>query len=198
MILTELTSVASATLPVSQFSEHLRLGTDFAETSLQDNLLEAYLRSAISTIEGRTGRVVLQKSFSWQLTGWRHADIQVLPVRPVVSITALRIYDRAGAVTNYTSDDYDFLPEDQAPAIKSIGSALPLVPDGGNAEIEFVAGHAADWDGVPNDLGQAVILLAAHFYENRSGSLDSSGVMPMAVLSLIERYRPVRVFGAAR
>lgn len=198
MILTELNSVPGTTLPIAKFADHLRLGTEFAETSLQNDLLEVYLRAAISAIEGKTGRVILRKSFLWQLTGWRSAEAQILPVRPVVSITALRTYDRSGAVTEHSSDLYDFVPDSQSPVIRAVGSQLPAVADGGTAEIEFVAGHGATWDDVPSDLAQAVIILAAQFYENRTGAPDPTGVLPMAVLSLIEPYRPVRLFGGAR
>lgn len=198
MILTELNSVPNATLPIAKFADHLRLGTEFAETSLQNDLLEVYLRAAISAIEGKTGRVILQRSYLWQLTGWRYTDAQILPVRPVVSIAALRTYDRSGAVTEHSSDTYDFVPDSQAPAIRAIGFHLPPVSDGGSVEIEFVAGHGATWEAVPSDLAQAVIILAAQFYENRTGAPDPSGVLPMAVLSLIEPYRPVRLFGGVR
>lgn len=198
MILTELSSTPGTTLPIAEFADHLRLGTEFSETSLQNDLLEVYLRAALSAIEAKTGRVILERSFLWQLTGWRHSDAQILPVRPVVSITALRTYDRSGSVTEHSSDTYDFVPDSQAPAIKAVGAQLPPVADGGSAEIEFVAGHGATWDEVPRDLAQAVIILAAQFYENRTGAPDPTGVLPMAVLSLIEPYRPVRLFGGAR
>lgn len=198
MILTELNSVPSATLPIARLADHLRLGTEFAETSLQNDLLEVYLRAAISAIEGKTGRVILQRSFLWQLTGWRYSDAQILPVRPVASITALRTYSRSGAVTEHSPDTYDFIPDSQAPAVRAVGSQLPPVSDGGSVEIEFIAGHGASWEEVPNDLAQAVIILGAQFYENRTGAPDPTGVLPMAVLSLIERYRPIRLFGGAR
>lgn len=51
MILTELTSVSVAALPIAQFKAHLRLGTGFADSDIQDELLGAYLRAAISTVE---------------------------------------------------------------------------------------------------------------------------------------------------
>ena len=198
MILTEISSVPSENIPVAQLAEHLRLGTEFAETALQHELLEVYLRAAISAIEAKTGRVILQKTFNWQLTGWRSGDRQVLPVRPVASVTEVRTYDRSGAVTVVSSDVYDFVPDDTTPAIEAVGASLPSIGSGGSAEIEFVAGHGATWDGVPSDLRQAVIILAAQFYENRTGAPDPTGVLPMAVLSLIEPYRPVRLFGGAR
>lgn len=198
MILTELNSVPGTTLPISRLADHLRLGTEFAETSLQNDLLEVYLRAAISAIEGKTGRVILQRSFLWQLTAWRTSEAQILPVRPIASITEVRTYDRSGAVTVHSTDTYDFVPDSQCPAIRAVGSHLPSIADGGTVEIEFVAGHGATWDGVPSDLAQAVIILAAQFYENRTGAPDPTGVLPMAVLSLIEPYRPVRLFGGAR
>ena len=51
MILTELSAIAAEDLPVAQLKEHLRLGTGFAESDLQDGLCEAYLRASIATIE---------------------------------------------------------------------------------------------------------------------------------------------------
>ena len=47
---------------------------------------------------------------------------------------------------------------------------------------------------LPADLGQAVLLLAAHYYEFRHETQLGDGCMPFGVTSLIERYRTVRVF----
>lgn len=198
MILTELSSVGDDALPVQQFAEHLRLGTEFAETALQNDLLSIYLRAAIGAIEGKTGRIILQKVLSWQVTGWRYGDTLVLPARPVAAVNALRTFDRAGSVTEFGPEIYDFIEDANVPAIRSVGAQLPTIPDGGTAEIEFVAGHGATWTDVPSDLQQAVLILAAQFYENRTGAPDPSGVLPMAVLALIEPYRPIRLFGGAR
>jgi uncharacterized phiE125 gp8 family phage protein len=55
------------------------------------------------------------------------------------------------------------------------------------------AGYAPDWAGLPADLGQAVLLLAAHYYEYRHETALGDGCMPFGVTSLIERYRTVRL-----
>ena len=52
---------------------------------------------------------------------------------------------------------------------------------------------AADWGGLPDDLAQAVMLLAAHYYEYRDDTALGEGCMPFGVSSLIERYRRVRL-----
>ncbi len=193
MILTELTTVPSANLPVELLTQHLRLGTGFAEDGVQDELLEAYLRAAVSAVEGRTGCVLLQKTFSWGLTAWRHYDRQVLPVRPVSLISEVKLVDLAGGETVVVADQYHLCPDDQAPAIVASGLALPLIPTNGSVEIMFDAGYGPDWDDVPADLGRAALLLAADFYENRA-SQDATR-LPSGILALLERFRPLRLFG---
>ena len=59
--------------------------------------------------------------------------------------------------------------------------------------IRFVAGFAEVWDALPADLAQAVLLLAAHYYEYRNETVLSDGCMPFGVASLVQRYRPLRV-----
>ncbi|MBE9476732.1 MAG: hypothetical protein IME92_06260 [Proteobacteria bacterium] len=190
MILTELTSVLTAALPITQFKAHLRLGTGFADSDLQDELLEAYLRAAISTIEARAGRVLLQKQYSWQLTHWRDVLRQVLPVRPVSGVTAVKLIDVAGVEVLADTADFRFVPDDICPAIEATNTVLPKLSAGGAVEVVFDAGFGPDWADVPSDLGQAVLLVAANAYENRSGTGEA---VPMAALSLIEPYRVLRL-----
>lgn len=190
MILTELTSVLTAALPIAQLKAHLRLGTGFADVDVQDELLETYLRAAIATIEARAGRVLLQKQYSWQLTRWRDAVRQVLPVRPVVGVAEINLIDAAGGETVANTADYRFAPDDICPAIEATQEILPKLPARGAVEVVFDAGFGPDWVDVPSDLGQAVLLVAANAYDNRSGAGEA---VPMAALSLIEPYRALRL-----
>ena len=75
------------------------------------------------------------------------------------------------------------------------GRSLPRIPRCGHAEIRFSAGFGEAWEEVPADLRQAVFLLAAHFYENRSEGNAVAGSMPFGVLVLIEAYRATRIGG---
>jgi uncharacterized phiE125 gp8 family phage protein len=190
MILTELTSVLTAALPIAQFKAHLRLGSGFGDSDLQDELLEAYLRAAISTIEARSGRVLLQKQYSWQLTRWRDAVRQVLPVRPVSGVTEIKLIDMAGGEVLADADDFRFVPDDICPAIEARHAALPKLSIGGTVEVVFEAGFGPVWADVPSDLGQAVLIVGANAYENRTGTGEA---VPMSALSLIEPYRALRL-----
>lgn len=193
MILTELTSILTAQLPIALLRDHLRLGTGFADDGHQDALLEAYLRAAISAVEGRTGVVLLSKDMSWGLTAWRHYDKQCLPVRPVNSISEVKLVDVVGGETVVDPLSYRLVPDDQGPYLAANGLALATIPVNGSVEIDFNAGYGAVWDDVPADLARAVIMLAADFYENRA-SQDATS-LPSGILALLERFRPIRVFG---
>ncbi len=195
MMLIEETAIADAALPVDQFKAHLRLGTGFAEGNVQDEVLNGFLRAAIAAIEARTGKVLIERDFSWDLNGWRDPAGEVLPVAPAVSVAAVTLTDAAGTETVADSAAYRLERDMQRPRLRPVGSCLPKVQTGGSVKIAFTAGMAADWGGLPADLGQAVLLLAAHYYEYRDETALGAGCMPFGVTSLIQRYRTVR-FGA--
>ncbi len=195
MMLVEQTTVPLEALPVEEFKDHLRLGRAFADSGVQDGVLETYLRSALAAIEGRTGKVLLERTFAWTLSGWRELGRQALPVAPVTSITGVKLIDRHGDETVIAPEKYRLLPDAQRPRLVSTALHLPLIPTNGQAEVTFVAGFGPAWDDVPADLGQAVFLLAAHYHENRSAVLAGEVAMPFGVSLLIDRYRTVRLFG---
>ncbi len=195
MMLIEETAIADAALPVDQFKAHLRLGTGFAESDVQDEVLKGFLRAALAAIEARTGKVLIERDFSWTVSAWLDPAGEVLPVAPVVSIGAVALSDAAGAETVVDASGYRLEGDMQRPRLRPSGNCLPKVQTGGSVKIGFTAGMAVDWGGLPADLGQAVLLLAAHYYEYRDETALGVGCMPFGVTSLIQRYRTVR-FGA--
>jgi len=197
MMLIEETPVPSAALPVAELKAHLRLGTGFAEDALQAPVLDSFLRAAIAAIEARTGKILIEREFSWVLTSWRDPNGQALPVAPVKSVLELVLVDRLDAEKVVDPGLYKLEPDMQRPRLKPVGPALPAVPSGGSVRIRFEAGFGPAWSTLPSDLGQAVLLLAAHYHEFRHEAGLGDGCMPFGVTSLIERYRTVRLFGGA-
>lgn len=195
MMLTEQTQIANATLPVQQFKDHLRLGSGFADISLQDGLLQAYLRSAIAAIEKRIGKVILARRFMLTLEDWRHRSAQSLPVAPVTAIVSVGLRDAANVETLLAQTSYRLVQDTHRPKVAANGILLPSPVDGGRIEVVFDAGFGATWDLVPPDLAQAVLLLAAQYYEDRHQAEASQNGVPGVVQNLIERWRVVRVLG---
>ena len=62
----------------------------------------------------------------------------------------------------------------------------------------MLAGYGPEWSDLPADLGQAVLLLAAYYYEFRHDASSHAPAMPVGVLALIESHRTVRLFMGGR
>lgn len=193
MMLVEETSVPLAALPVAEFKAHLRMGSGFSDDSLQDSVLESFLRAAMAAIEARTGKIMIAREFSWTLTKWRDGAGQTLPVGPVQDILSVSLIDRLGDSAIVAPSAYRLEKDMQRPRLMPNGACLPYIPREGAVVIRMQAGFGVDWDGVPADLQQAVMLLAAHYYEYRNETTLQGGCIPFGVTSLIERYRPMRI-----
>ena len=184
------TAVPEAALPIALFRAHLRLGTGFADEASGDAALAGYRRAAIAVIEGRTGKAFLSRGFRLVLTRWRWPDAQALPVAPVMAVEGMAMRGRDGAVTPVAPWRWHLVADRHRPRIAAAGAVLPAIPPGGAVEIEFTAGFGADWDSVPADLAQAVFLLAAHYYEGRTGAGPE---LPVSVAALVARWSMLRV-----
>jgi uncharacterized phiE125 gp8 family phage protein len=193
MMLVDETPVPAAALPVQAFKDHLRMGSGFAEDSLQDALLEGFLRAALSTIEGRTAKAIYLRNFSLTLGAWRSGDRQALPLAPVEDVSAVTLISATGDETPVPSTAWRLVPDLSRPLLVSLGGALPVIPQNGSVRISFAAGFGASWDLIPGDLRQAIMMLAAHYYDYRQDTTLGAGCMPFGVTALIDRYRPVRI-----
>lgn len=199
-MLTELEPVPDLALPVAELRDHLKLGTGFADAGGQDDALRAYLRAALAAIEGRIGKALFARPFRWRVAAWREGDAQALPLAPVTEVLSVATLGRDGVAMPVPADRCGLVQDFQRPRLVAAGAALPTIPSDGAAEVTFRAGFGAAWAEIPVDLRQAVLLLAARYYEERrdGAGADGSGALPFGVLALIERWRTVRVLGGGR
>ena len=195
MMLIEETTVPTGALPVAFFKEHLRLGSGFSDDGLQDDLLEIFLRSALAAIEARTGKALIERTFSWSVSQWRDATAQALPIAPVSAIVDVVMVDRGGAESVVDREAYYLRADMQRPVMAAVSACLPSIGKTDSARIRMLAGFGPDWSDVPADLRQAVLLLAAHYYEYRHEVQYDGGCMPFGVSALIERHRTLRLLG---
>ena len=190
MDLTEISGFADTLLPVAAFRAHLRLGTGFADDASADAELAGMLRAAIATIEARTGKALFSRAFRLRLAAWRWSDAQALPVAPVGSLVSLTMIDAAGEAEPVDLSRVRLVTDTHRPRLVAAGAILPPVPLGGRVDLVFEAGMAPDWDALPADLRQAVTLLAARYYEGRTGVEPA---LPEAVAALLAPWRPARL-----
>ena len=198
MMLIEQTQVPDTALPVAEFRDHLQLGSGFADDGLQDAVLLAQLRAALVAVEKETGKVLLPRTYQYVVTAWWDPAQQALPVAPVSAVQSFDITRLDGSSEVIDAGDYRLKPDQHAPALVANGWTLPTIPVGGTAEIVFDAGYGAGWSDAPADLRQAVLMLATHYYENRSASGSRARLMPEGPASICARYKPIRLFGGGR
>lgn len=197
MMLTEETQVPTAALPVDEMKDHLRLGSGFADDGLQDALIETYLRAAMAAVEGRIGKMLFERRFLWVLDSWRD-DEQALPVAPVSGIVSVTLVDGAEAETVVPAATYRLIPDLHRPRLVGKGGTLPTIPCEGLVKVVFDAGFGPAWTDIPVDLRQAVLLLAGEYYEHRHDDGGQGAGLPFGVVTLIERWRTVRILGGGR
>jgi uncharacterized phiE125 gp8 family phage protein len=192
MLITE-TNVPDAVLPVAALKAHMRLGTGVAEDTLQDAVLGSYLRAAMAAIETRTGKILLEREFTLVVQSTDSTCTLPLTVAPVTVIADVQLVSRSGIERAVNASVYWLERDGHTPKLRATGACLPMPEAGGELRVRFLAGFGPEWDDVPADMQQAVLLLAAHYYEYRHDTALGNGCMPFGVTSLIERFRILRL-----
>lgn len=202
-MLKELGAVPGSALPQAAFRAHLRLPEgaapgphDVAEAAG----LERALRAALAAIEARTGKALISRAFELRLNGWRgEGCAQVLPLAPVIAVTAFGLRDAAGVMVAVQAGRWRLEQDLHYPRLVAARYLLPTIPTGGRAEVVFEAGFGPDWADLPADLQQAVLMLAAQYWEERhagaSHAAGPDGLVPFGVAALVARWRGMRGLG---
>jgi len=180
--------------PVSlaEVKEHLRV--DGPE---EEPLIVALITTARLTIEHLAGLALITQRWAVLLDSWPELPAIELPVAPVASIDALRVYDEAGSASLVEAEQY-FADLASRPArlVRRDACAWPAPGRVANGiEIELTAGFGAMPLDVPETLRWAILMLVGHWFENRAavGADSQLRHMPMAVHAVLAPYRRVRL-----
>ena len=193
MLLNEVSPAPVNPVPLKEFAAHLRLASGFTDDGSEDALLELYLRNATAVIEARTGKALISRPYMLQVASWNWRGHVVLPIGPVAAVDQIDLV-RQGTTISLSPDEWSVEPGSGRQRLTAPGGgALRVLPHGSIAEIRFSAGFGATWNDVPDDLRQAVLLLATHFFERRGGEDALDDGLPHGVLPIIERHRPIRL-----
>lgn len=171
-----------------------------------DLLLTSLITAARIYIETSTGTIMINQSWAFFINKsardqQQRSPVVNLPLSPLQSVDDVLIY-QDGTGTALPGESYQIDPSSKCPRL-IFTSALSLSNNStglsnrglNNIEIRMTVGHGAAADDVPEDLRQAVLLLASHWYEQRSpigpgGSFDD---VPPAVHSLMANHKQWRL-----
>jgi uncharacterized phiE125 gp8 family phage protein len=193
MHLTETAPAAELPVARADLAQHLRLVEGFDNEGAEDALLDLYLETATAAVETRLARALVRRGFSLEVDAWDRTGRLVLPVGPVPAIGGF-VFLGGDAPEPAALDGLVLSPGECRQALSGPGGGpLPAIPAGRRVELTFDAGYGPDRTSVPEDLRQAVLLLAAHLHERRYGEAPEGPVLPGRVEALIAPHRPVRL-----
>lgn len=185
-----ITAPAAEPVTLAEAKEWLRVdGAD------EDAAISRLVASAREALERATGRLMATQTWRLSLDAWPaptgDLTVMALPLAPVQTIAAVRVFDHAGAAQTIAAAAYQLVgPADAARLLFKSAPAAPGRAVGG-IEIECVAGYGAP-SAVPASLRQAVVELVAQWFQQRGDATDARA-LPETVRALIAPYRRARL-----
>jgi uncharacterized phiE125 gp8 family phage protein len=134
----------------------------------EDSLIDSYITTARAMVEERTGRSLSTQTWQLSIPDWPQA-LWLPRAVPLASVTHVKYYDAANDLQTLSSSVYT-VPSFHEPAVVLLADAQvwPVVYAREDAIlVEYITG-AADVADIPAQLVQAVYLLVAYWYDNRS------------------------------
>jgi uncharacterized phiE125 gp8 family phage protein len=180
--------------PVSlaEAKAHLRV-----DGTLEDALVQSLIVTARLHIEAALGLALITQGWSYFLDRWPKAGRLVLPLRPVAAISQIRVWNDEGVAETVPASHFLLDGQGFPPRLVSTSGAPPL--ESGRAvngiEVAFTAGFGATPGDVPATIRHALLLLVAHWYENREPVEIGQAVnaVPSMVSDLLAPHRRRRL-----
>lgn len=177
--------------PVSLAEARLFLRLDQIE---EDDLLATLITAARLMVEAASGRCLIDQQWRIVLDRWPPGGEIRLPLSPVSQVLAARVYDVLGTAQPVAATALSLDKLADPPLIRLAGEVPETGRDHGAIEVDVVAGYGATAGAVPAPLRQAVLRLAARWFEQRGdvASRDAQA-LPAEIMALVAPYRRVRL-----
>jgi uncharacterized phiE125 gp8 family phage protein len=171
------------------------LNVDFSD---DDTLIDAYVQAATDMVDaqwGELGRALITQRWQLTLSAFPVSGVIILPVPPVQQVTGITYYDADNAQQTLAADTYRLTVNDEFARLDKLdGASWPATYNRADAvAVQYDAGYGDAASDVPEGIRLAVRLMVGHWYENRAAATEESiSELPMAVRSLLMKYRVVR------
>jgi uncharacterized phiE125 gp8 family phage protein len=165
------------------------------ETGDDDDVVGALITAARLMVEAQIRRMLITQTWRLIYDCWPNGGLVKIPLAPFQALTAMRVYDAAGAAQAVSSSLYHV---DGAPDAARIIFGAPPPDPGRNAagiELDILVGYGATVESVPEPLRQAIRVLVTDWYENRGDAnvADPASALPSTVRALIAPYERPRL-----
>jgi uncharacterized phiE125 gp8 family phage protein len=183
---------AAEPVTLTEAKAHLRV-----DAAAEDMLIASLIVTSRLHVEAAASLALVTQAWSWFLDAWPRGPALRLPLRPIQSIAAVRLYDENDTPT--VLDPATYLLDGAGLPPRLVRQGALLWPRPGRAangiEIAFTAGYGDTAADVPAPLRQAILLLVAHWYDHRSPLEPGAPATPLPpmISELIAPYRAPRL-----
>lgn len=188
MHITQITDPSIEPVTLAEAKTLLRINT-----ADEDALLASLIATARITIEQSTGRALISREMEAVLDRWPNGRRVVLPSPPLQTVQSVMLMDATGTQEVWDPSFYSVETSGPAPYLALMPGAVwpPIGRDHGSIRIRFIAGYGDAATDVPPPLAHAVLLLVAHWYENRVPVVINGAAsrIPGTVDALVANYR---------
>lgn len=199
MALVVLTQPAVPPVSLADAKAHCRV-----DHSTDDVLISALVNAAGDYVSRFTRKPLIYTTYRYTFDTFPEGFEPIeLPRQPVVHFDAgqylayavprVRYYDTNGTLTvlNHNTDFEMDLGNNPPRLHLPAQEYWPLTQAGKKnaVEVDFVAGFAANSAGVPELLRQAILMMVAHWYENREAVGNAGQQVPLAVDSILRIHQ---------
>lgn len=177
---------------VADAKAHMRV-----DSTAEDALIASLIVTSRLHIEAALGLALLTQAWSYFIDAWPRSREIVLPLKPVQAIATVRVWAQDGTSQTLAAETYTLDGEGMPPRLVLSRSAAPPAPgrSASGIEIAFSAGFGDAGIDVPAPIRQALLLLVAHWFENREpnriGAADTE--IPHMIATLLAPYRGRRL-----
>jgi uncharacterized phiE125 gp8 family phage protein len=175
---------------VEEARAQLEIETD---DTTHDSKLSIYLKAARERVEVMTGTALIERTVV--MRGCSFAGLALLPIAPIVSITAVAYLDSDDVEQTIDGSLYEPTLHGLRPAIRlKVGQSWPIPRGVGDAvRVTAVAGYGPSAEDVPDTLRLAILLLVGDWMAYREDSQDVLlRPLPTGVEKLVKEYRRYR------
>lgn len=184
------TAATSTAVTLAEARRQCGLPEDYA---YHDALLSSLIRAATSYVERYTGRAIMSQTFDYSCQNFPYGDDPLyLPRSPLSSVTSVKYYDANETQQTWSSSNY-IVFADREPGMVMLAATATWPVIGLRpmpVTVRFVAGYSSA-SAVPEDLRALLLLLIAHWFENRQGNIIGTSVsaLPHSIDALLTAWR---------
>lgn len=162
------------------------------DASTEDSLIAFWIETARLQCEDISRRSFITRTYTAYLDCWPSSLFE-LPYPPLLAVSSIKYYDDAGsAAATFSTSNYqvDAHSEPGRVCLKSTADwPSTTLRDINGVEIIYTAGYGSNATDVPDRYKAAMLLLIAHYYENRESVIVGQGIsisqLPQGIYDLL-------------